>query len=101
MFGAGPAVPGASGQMHRERAEVARELRQIICHDWADDYRMRIIIEQGRLVPLSLFVHGENDAESGLSGNHLVVGVGGFFQGVALDHGAYAAEGTEFKRVLR
>jgi len=50
MFGAGPAVPGASGQMHRERAEVAREKGLIILPRWADDYPARIIIKQVELV---------------------------------------------------
>src|ERR1700739_4160063 len=45
--------------------------------------------------------HGEDYTESGLPGNHLVVSIGGFFQGIAFDHRAHPAEGAELQRILR
>ena len=44
------------------------------------------------VVQFIALTHRQHDAEPGLAGDHLLVGVSGFLQRIALDHGANSAQ---------
>ena len=47
-----------------------------------------------------LHARSQDDPEAGFAGDHLLEGVGGFLQGVALDHGAHSGERAELHGVF-